>query len=104
MSTFPFRTALAITIALAVAAGGLSHAQQKAKNKTKANPAIPENPRDARNSPTGTLHEPNDPEFAHLGIYEQAAPRPAAIPPIATAIPLDLKPGDKIAFIGNTLF
>ena len=48
--------------------------------------------------------EPRDPEFAKYGIYEQSAPRPAAIAPVATSLPLELKPGDHIAFIGNTLF
>src|SRR3954467_8971843 len=93
-----------IAAALGLLAGGLSHAQQKAKNKTKANAAIPENPRDARNTPTGKSQQPRDPQFAHYGIYEQSAPRAIATTPIATSLPLDLKTGDHIAFIGNTLF
>jgi putative heme-binding domain-containing protein len=104
MTKAPLPITLGLAIAFAFAVGGLTHAQQKAKNKAKANPAIPENARDARNTPTGKSQQPRDPEFAHYGIYEQSAPRPSVIMPIATSLPLDLKPGDHIAFIGNTLF
>jgi putative heme-binding domain-containing protein len=87
---------------------GLSLAQPEGKARGK-NPkakakAVEENSRDARNSPTGKTAEPRDPEFAQYGIYEQTAPRAAAIAPVATSLPLELKPGDRIAFIGNTLF
>jgi len=87
--------------------GGLLQAQPKGKNKGKAGAAkaaVPENPLDARNAATGKSPEARDPEFAQYGIYEQSAPRAATIAPLVTTLPLDLKAGDKIAFIGNTLF
>ena len=84
-------------------------AQQKArKGKAKSpdapNSAAKAGTRDARDTPTGLPQQPRDPEFAKYGIYEQTAARPTSTPPIATTLPLDLKPGDHIAFIGNTLF
>ncbi len=47
---------------------------------------------------------PSDGEFAKFGIYEKTAPRPKATKAVATALPLKLAAGDRIAFIGNTLF
>ncbi len=45
-----------------------------------------------------------DPEYARFGIYEQTAPRPSDAEPRVTRLPLELKPGTRIALIGNTLF
>src|SRR5262249_24571535 len=104
MSKFHFQTALAVAIAVGLTAGGFLQAQQKTKAKAKASPATAENPGDARNSTTKQPQQPRDPEFAKYAIYEQSAPRAAAIEPVATALPLELKPGDHVAFIGNTLF
>ncbi|MEZ6114820.1 MAG: GDSL-type esterase/lipase family protein, partial [Pirellulaceae bacterium] len=42
--------------------------------------------------------------FDRFGIYEATAPRPQAIEPRATTLPLELRKGDRIALIGNTLF
>jgi putative heme-binding domain-containing protein len=103
MSKLHLQAALACTIALTLA-GGLLQAQQKSKPKGKSPAAIPENPRDARNAPTGQTQQPRDPDFAKYAIYEQSAPRASAIAPVATALPLQLNPGDHLAFIGNTLF
>src|SRR5436190_953716 len=86
---------------------GAAHAQQKAKKGKAAPPpnaATKAGVQDARNTPTGQQQQPRDPEFAKYGIYEQSAPRPTATAPITTALPLELNPGDHIAFIGNTLF
>lgn len=97
-----------ILLASVLLSGGVLQAQPKGKNKGKAagaaKAAVPDNPKDARNATTGKSPEPRDPEFAKYGIYEQSAPRPAAIAPVATSLPLELKTGDRIAFIGNTLF
>lgn len=46
---------------------------------------------------------PEDGEFTRFGIYAKTAPRPGPATPVATQWPLELKPGDRIAFIGNTL-
>lgn len=45
-----------------------------------------------------------DGEFAQFGIYAQSAPRAVTVEPVATQLPLQLKSGDRIALIGNTLF
>src|SRR4051812_31513825 len=97
-----------ILLAATFLSGGVLQAQPKGKNKGKAagaaKAAVPDNPNDARNATTGKSPEPRDPEFAKYGIYEQSAPRPAVKAPVATSLPLELKAGDRIAFIGNTLF
>ena len=46
---------------------------------------------------------PRDPELAKFGIYENTAPNPAKTVPVATTLPLKLKKGARIAFVGNTL-
>src|SRR4051794_4547053 len=46
---------------------------------------------------------PADGEFTRYGIYQTPAPRAAAPPPVATRLPLELKAGERIAFIGATL-
>src|SRR5688572_7233413 len=102
-----FCTALFL-VALIVAVGSAQPQQKGKKGKAKS-PDAPNSTekggvRDARDTPTGQPLAPRDPEFAKYGIYEQSAPRPTATAPIATTLPLDLKPGDHIAFIGNTLF
>ncbi len=43
-------------------------------------------------------------EFTKFGIYEKTATRPKSTTPVTTALPLKLNKGDRIAFIGNTLF
>ncbi len=43
------------------------------------------------------------PQFARFSVDEKA-PRPAAVEPVATALPLRLEPGDRVVLIGNTLF
>src|SRR4051812_22427475 len=90
-----FRSAAKLLILFLVILVGAGQAQQKAK-KGKAAQANAENSKDARNTPTGKAAQPRDPEFAKYGIYEQSAPRPAPTAPVATALPLDLKPGDHI--------
>ena len=43
-------------------------------------------------------------DFSRYGIYEATAPLPGDAEGVATALPLELKPGDRIMLIGNTLF
>jgi azurin/glucose/arabinose dehydrogenase len=45
-----------------------------------------------------------DGSLLKFGLDEKTAPRPRAVEPIATALPLRLSRGDRIVFIGNTLF
>lgn len=44
-----------------------------------------------------------DPALAKYGMYAKTAARPEASSPVSTGLPLELNPGDRIAFIGNTL-
>ena len=46
----------------------------------------------------------NDTRLIEFGIYEKTAPRPTAVASETTTLPLVLKPGQRIALIGNTLF
>jgi putative heme-binding domain-containing protein len=43
-------------------------------------------------------------KFGSFAIYAKSAPRPASIAPIVTHLPLEIKAGSRVAFIGNTLF
>lgn len=52
---------------------------------------------------TGKEKPEPDPALAKYGMYESSAPRPAKTVPVDTSLPLILNPGDRIAFIGNTL-
>src|SRR5437763_151884 len=98
----PYR--IVILAALVLTAGGVAAQQKANKGKARAKAAVPTNDADARNRPTGKAAAPRDPELAKYGIYEQSAPRPPAAEPVATGLPLELRPGDHIGFIGNTLF
>ncbi|MEQ1825003.1 MAG: PVC-type heme-binding CxxCH protein [Pirellula sp.] len=42
--------------------------------------------------------------FDRYGIFAKTAPRPTETAPAGTTFPLELKPGERIALIGNTLF
>jgi len=43
-------------------------------------------------------------DFSRYGLNLEAAPRPAACAPVATTLPLELRRGDHVCLIGNTLF
>jgi len=43
-------------------------------------------------------------DFSRYGLNLKFSPRPAACPPVATTLPLELRRGDHICLIGNTLF
>ena len=60
---------------------------------------------DAKNTQVESKHQVDDAEdYIPFAIYEKTAPRPQAIEATQTTLPLALKPGDRIALIGNTLF
>jgi putative heme-binding domain-containing protein len=63
-----------------------------------------QNPRDARNTSTGADAPTLDPALESYARFERTAPTPAKAAPVATALPLQLEKGDRIALIGNTLF
>src|SRR5438093_2725311 len=97
-------TSILLIVLFAVAA---VQGQQKAKKSKAAgspNGSPKAGTRNARDTVTGQPLQPRDPEFSKYGIFEQSAPRAAAIAPIETVLPLDLRPGERIALIGNTLF
>ncbi|MEM9480545.1 MAG: PVC-type heme-binding CxxCH protein [Verrucomicrobiota bacterium] len=62
------------------------------------------NPNDARNTSTGQPDPVEDPAFAAYALFENTSPHPPSIEPIATNLPLEINAGDRIAFVGNTLF
>jgi len=43
-------------------------------------------------------------DFESFAIYEATAPKPVATPAVTTSLPLQIRKGDRIALIGNTLF
>ncbi|MEC5125643.1 PVC-type heme-binding CxxCH protein [Verrucomicrobiales bacterium BCK34] len=61
------------------------------------------NLQDAKNTETEKPAPPEDPALAEFGIYATDAPTPDKAEPVKTTLPLELKKGDRIAFIGNTL-
>jgi hypothetical protein len=42
-------------------------------------------------------------DYRRFGIYAKTAPRPQNATPLVTELPLDLRRGERIALIGNTL-
>ncbi|MFK8114034.1 MAG: PVC-type heme-binding CxxCH protein [Rubripirellula sp.] len=61
------------------------------------------NTRDARNATTNKPDPPQDPALQQYGIYAATAPRAQSTAPVATELPLELKPQMRIAMIGNML-
>ena len=45
-----------------------------------------------------------DEDFSQFGIFAKTSPRAAACPPGTTTLPLEIRRGDRICLIGNTLF
>ena len=71
--------------------------QGAAMNRTR-------NQRDAKHEKTGKPEPERDPSLAEFGIYADSAPNPERVEAVKTVAPLALEPGDRIAFVGNTLF
>ena len=67
------------------------------------NPRV-QNKKDGKHINTGKAEPEKDPTLAEFGIYEKDAPNPDKTAPVETIFPLKLSEGDRIAFIGNTLF
>ena len=59
---------------------------------------------DAKHVSTGKKEPEKDPSFAEYAIFEDASSRAELTTPRATSMPLKLSRGDRIAFVGNTLF
>ena len=58
---------------------------------------------DAKNTSTGNAEPVLDPQLKQYGIYAASAPRAEKTSPSKTVLPLELKDGDRVAFIGNML-
>ena len=87
-----------------VLSSGQDQQRQRKPNRPAAAAQKPRKSRkDAKNRPTGQAAKPRDPELQQYGIYAKSAPVAAAIEGLQTTLPLQLKPGDRIALIGNTL-
>lgn len=79
--------------------------RKKPERKPAPKPAVPmPKPDNARLRDTGDPALPADPDYLQYGIYAKTAPRAATTPASATTLPLQIKPGSRIALIGNTLF
>ncbi|MGB0582020.1 MAG: PVC-type heme-binding CxxCH protein [Limisphaerales bacterium] len=59
---------------------------------------------DAKRTKTGNPEPPKDPDLEQYAIFEKTAPYPKPGKSVDTKLPLKLKQGDKICFVGNTLF
>lgn len=66
-------------------------------------PGIVDDKSDAKYQTIDKPAPPMDPELAAYGIYAENAPTPEKGVPVATALPLLLEKGDRIALVGNTL-
>ena len=58
---------------------------------------------DAKNTVLQKPKPTADPALEQFGIYEKTAPNPQRVSAVETTLPLVLKKGDRIAFVGNTL-
>ncbi len=80
-------------------------AQTKAqKQKRKPVYEATVNPKDAKNTPSTKPPPPEDPIYQQYLIDEKTAPKPAVVDASETKLPLELRDGDHVVFIGNTLF
>jgi lysophospholipase L1-like esterase len=77
--------------------------RSKPERKAKAAAARRGASKDAKNRATGKAAPARDPELQQYGIYAKSAPVAGPAKAIATSLPLELKKGDRIALIGNTL-
>jgi putative heme-binding domain-containing protein len=95
--------ALLACVSLLVFTPGSAVSQKPGKQKP-ANAANQTNPTDAKNTRLDTPPPVVDEDFTRYAIYEATAPRPQSTEPKPTTLPLPLQAGDRVAFIGNTLF
>ena len=62
------------------------------------------NVQDAKHVSSGKKEPDKDPSFAEYAIFEDTSPRADSTTPRTTSMPLKISRGDRIAFVGNTLF
>lgn len=90
----------AIACALVIATPALS----QTKKPGKLVGGLPINEQDAKNKPSGKEDPPEDPSLAQYSMDERTAPLPNVTTAVDTTLPLELRKGDHVVFIGNTLF
>ncbi|MEO6740191.1 MAG: PVC-type heme-binding CxxCH protein [Chthoniobacteraceae bacterium] len=66
-------------------------------------PAVAQKTKDAKATSTGKEAPKEDPALAEFGIYAKTAAEPKRVAAVETTLPLVLKKGDRVAFVGNTL-
>lgn len=93
-----FLTAIACAFVVATPA----FAQDKKAGKLVG--GLPINEKDAKNTDSGKPPPPEDPALAKYYMAENVAPLPGVTAAVDTTLPLELKKGDHVVFIGNTLF
>lgn len=105
MKTPPFAPYFStlLSLVLLVGCGGLLIAQKTKKPDPLRPTPMPE-VKDAKNIKTGKAEPKKDPALEAFGIYGKTAALPKKVVAVDTMLPLKLNPGDRIAFIGNTLF
>ncbi len=64
----------------------------------------PKAPVDAKNITTGQPAPDKDPGLVDYARYKNSAPLPSSVEAVPTQLPFSPTPGQRIAFIGNTLF
>ena len=79
-----------------------SHGEDAPKPK-QPKPNKPAKNKDEANPKTVDTTKQEDAEFERYGIYAKSAPRPGKAQPVDTTFPLTMHPGERVAFIGNTL-
>ncbi|MFT4555669.1 MAG: putative heme-binding domain-containing protein [Planctomycetaceae bacterium] len=103
----PIIAALLVGLTLSFVVGSLlgqeNKDRAKPERKAKAAAARRRASKDAKNLVTGKATPARDPELQQYGIYAKSAPIAGPAKAIATSLPLELKKGDRIALIGNTL-
>ncbi len=93
-----------LLLTLAVSAASAADAPKSKPERPVKKYEATVNSRDAKNAPSGKPLPPEDPTLSQFSIDEKSAPLPAVTGAVATTLPLELKQGDHVVFIGNTLF
>ena len=76
----------------------------KAKPRPRAGNRRARSVKDAKHRNTGNPKPFKDPDLEQYAVFEATAERPAPTAPAVTELPLRLTKGDRVVFIGNTLF
>lgn len=75
-----------------------------ARNQSRQGHFVTMSRNEARQDEDEAVAVAQEPGLKQFGIYAKTAPRAEEVDPNSTKLPLELKRGDRIALIGNTLF